>query len=463
MVKKLVLLLALLMLATSVFADGMVIKPCDAYWCTHRETDQHAVINFENGSENLLLFVNTEGNPGTEKFVWIFPIPANPNSIEVANIKGFPSLYGTELKEQVKGNFTVLAALNFVAAFPPGVLFLLVLLTGLTSTGRAYDGEMMNAPTAGAARDRGYDIVKHIDKYGIATEVVTAWDGEKFYNYLKARGTNLAPEAKERLGEYIGRDYSFIVSWISNPKEYLQQEPPLPYGPTGRPDAVPEYNYNNYEPVGVFVKFPTQKIYYPMKLTSIYSDYYVPATIDLVGFKEPQIFQNISKETKILFYSNDRFQYGLNEEEGIRKVFNGNIPSQLKFTRININTQAKYFTQDLEMDNNTSIFAMVLDAINTIWLLLAIVIFFALSLASVALTNKLLLGRVLGRKRVACLALSNFLTVFGFIATALILHSMSAPARKFSRIKAILGFWAIFFAISILFGIFALLLSIVIQ
>ena len=437
-----VIALALLLLSASVCADGMVVRPVNGEWHPYRESSQRAIINYENGYENLLLFVKTEGNPQTEKFVWIFPVPSKPEQIEITNLKGFPNFYGTEQKGQFKTNLMILAGSNFVAAFPPVALLALVFIVSSPIGGPAYDATI-------GIKGRGYDIWKHIDRFGIATEVVTAYDSERFYRFLAARGTNLSSDAKQRIDEYIGLDYSFIVSWISNPEEYRNQGSSTYYD----------------EPIGVFVRFPTEQMYYPMKMTGIYQDSYVPTTIDIINYREPEIYQNISKETTVGYYFSDRLQYGLNEEKSIRTVFNGTIPQQLRFTRISINTQARYFVQDLWIANNASIAASALEVINALWLLLAIIIFFALSFASVFLVNKIILGNFLNRKRMALLAGSNFLTIFGFIVAVFLLRAkLSEKERnRFRFLRAMAGFWAIFFGIAILFLIIAILATVAIK
>ncbi len=436
--------LALLFLSASVCADGMVVRPVNGEWGPYRESDQRAIINYENGYENLLLFVKTYGNPGTEKFVWIFPVPSKPEQIEIMNLKGFPNFYGTEQKGQFKTNLMILAGSNFVAAFPP--VALLALVTGIVSS-PAGGGPSYQA--AEGVRGPGYEIWKHIDRFGIATEVVTAYDSERFYRFLAARGTNLSSDAKQRIDEYIGKDYSFIVSWISNPEEYRNQGSSTYYD----------------EPIGVFVRFPTEQMYYPMKMTSVYQENRILTEIDVINYREPEIYQNISKETAVGYYFSDRLQYGLNEEESIRTVFNGTIPQQLRFTRISINTQARYFVQDLWIANNASIAASALEVINALWLLLAIIIFFALSFASLFLVNKIILANFLNRKRMALLALSNFLTIFGFIVAVFLLRAkLSQKERnRFRFLRAMAGFWAIFFGIAILFLIIAILATVAIK
>lgn len=449
------LAIMLLLLSTTVFADGMICYNDGSGNCApYRQAKQSAIINQENGFENLLIFVNTQGYSNSEKFVWIFPVPANPTQIQIDNLKSFPSFSGTELKKQFKDNVNNLAALNFVSLFPPAaILYLFQPVYYATGFG----GQELTADKANAV-DRGYEIWQHIDKYGIATEVMTAWDTAKFYHYLEARGTNLSPEAKALIEEYVNKpNYSFVISWISNPEEYRQAG--------NATNEYGDYYYNyNQEPIGVFARFPTEKIFYPMRLTSVYQEQQLPVNIDIVGFVQPEIYSNISKETKIGFYSNDRLQYGLNEEASAKTVFNGNIPSTLKFTRISINAQAKYFIKDIEFAKVPALSAIALDAINALWIPIAIIIFFLLSFLAVVITNKLLLQNVLNAKQTALLAAANFFSFIGYVIAVFVMKTQlkEKDKTKFSRLKAIPMFWATFFALSIAFLILAIILNAII-
>jgi len=176
------------------------------------------------------------------------------------------------------------------------------------------------------------------------------------------------------------------------------------------------------------------------------------------------VFSNISNETKTEYFFQNRLQYGLNEEESALKVFNGSIPQQIRFTRISINAQAKYFTQDLFVPN-ASLSAPLLETINGLWIALAIIIFFLLSFAAMWLTNRLALAGFLDNKKTAMLALANFLTIIGFaVAVFLLKEKLNAKERpKFSRLKAIIGFWLIFFALAILFGLLAIAMGIIVK
>src|SRR3989339_1402383 len=87
--------LALLVALCSSFAlaDGsMHIYNKDLQrWSLTPEQRQLAAINFEGGTENLILAIEP-GDLKGEKAVWIFPIPADSRNVKVEILKEFPNL-----------------------------------------------------------------------------------------------------------------------------------------------------------------------------------------------------------------------------------------------------------------------------------------------------------------------------------------------------------------------------------
>jgi len=122
LLKKTFALLFLLFLGSSALADGMIV---DRQSRLYMQDSQQAFINYENGVENLFIMVNLrDAIASGEENVWIFPVPAKPESIEINNLKGFPALYGTEIKQQAIENVLFLEGYMALAAFPPAMLYL---------------------------------------------------------------------------------------------------------------------------------------------------------------------------------------------------------------------------------------------------------------------------------------------------------------------------------------------------
>src|SRR3989338_4681592 len=141
LLKKTFALLFLLFLGSSALADGMIV---DRQSRLYMQDSQQAFINYENGVENLFIMVNLrDAIASGEENVWIFPVPAKPESIEINNLKGFPALYGTEIKQQAIENVLFLEGYMLLASFPLiGIIFLpfLVSLGGTQGQASLYEG-----------------------------------------------------------------------------------------------------------------------------------------------------------------------------------------------------------------------------------------------------------------------------------------------------------------------------------
>ncbi|MDO8625727.1 MAG: hypothetical protein Q7R47_06605, partial [Candidatus Diapherotrites archaeon] len=397
-----ILLLLVLALASSALADGMIVRPdmMPVY-----QSRQEAFVVHENGTEKLVMMVNLADTLATgERAVWIFPVPAKPEDIKINNLKGFPVLAGKDVKRQFTDNMGGLEAYMAVAAFPPaGLLFFLIGSVGTVQY------QMADALTsAGYATDR-ITIYQHIDKFGVATEVVKADTEQRLESYLRARGTNLSPDAKELLDEYMGKDYSFVVSWISDANAAQQA-----VNPNAAPGGYyPDYGYpyyGNQNPIGVFISFPSDDIYFPLKPTAYYGDRMLPVTVNVLGFKSPSIYQNIRDRTTVSHRFLPTLSRTIDEQKSLEAIFGENIPDSLAYTTIAINTSAKYFTEDIRFADTESAIPHVTNFLNQTWIVWLALLFFGLGIAAMALTKRLL-NLNLSTQGLALIALANFLTV----------------------------------------------------
>lgn len=191
-----------------VSADGMIhiYDPDMMGWGLQNEDQQLCAINYENGFENMILSVDVSDLHG-EKAVWIFPVPAKPDKTVIDIIKGFPRLLGYDVKEVTDDKISdtfILMRLSQVYTIPFSYGFY---------------------PAVGVFRapigvEEGITIHERIEKMGLTTELVTAEDGSAFYNYLTNKGLDLPADSKSVLDEYIGQEYSFVVSWISDVEKF---------------------------------------------------------------------------------------------------------------------------------------------------------------------------------------------------------------------------------------------------
>ncbi|OIP80647.1 MAG: hypothetical protein COT39_04230 [Parcubacteria group bacterium CG08_land_8_20_14_0_20_48_21] len=200
----------------SVFADGMMMKP-DPYsgrWDYSNESNQQAFINYDNGLQKMIISVGLEGE-NSEGVVWLFPIPADPNKVTIDVVKSLPQLSGEEISKKAKSNLddtteflqrTQLYTIPFISFYEV-----------LVTTGRVTQGLGRNV-------EQNVIVYEHLDKEGISSEIITAKTANGLYDYLKSKGLKIESGSIPVLDNYIGKEYSFVASWISSPSQAIVYE-----------------------------------------------------------------------------------------------------------------------------------------------------------------------------------------------------------------------------------------------
>lgn len=217
--KILLLLTALifLFLPQIALADGAPFPPSNKYVT---ETDQKAVIVYENGTETMVLSVTFKGDP--ENFGWVIPIPSKP-----------------EVEKSQDELFTALADLTA----PPAGATETIPYLGL--------GEKETAEPLKV------DVIetKKIDIYDITT--VTSEDPTALSEWLSGHEYQIPKEASTILEEYTKNNWYFICVKIDLTKLTSTSKEQLKTG-----HATP-----------LKIQFASEEIIYPLKLTSVISEY----------------------------------------------------------------------------------------------------------------------------------------------------------------------------------------------
>ncbi|MEM0475869.1 MAG: hypothetical protein QW343_03680 [Candidatus Norongarragalinales archaeon] len=87
----------LVFVSRSASADGfgLIHDPDMELWSLMSERKQYAAINYVDGVEKMILVVNAELSG--DKAVWLFPVPASPDKVEIDVVTGFPQLRGRDI------------------------------------------------------------------------------------------------------------------------------------------------------------------------------------------------------------------------------------------------------------------------------------------------------------------------------------------------------------------------------
>jgi hypothetical protein len=315
-----ILLLSSLTIPKSALADGMIIRP-DPYsdrWDYLGESNQQAFINYEDGLEKMILSIGMEKT--SEKAVWIFPVPSEPNKVVIDVVTQFPRLSGEDISKKAKSNlFDIKKILPATQIYPIPFIDWWGMGT--------YKVSVEGIPAASLGRERAIEtdviVHEHLEKEGITTEIITARTAQALYQYLQNKNLKVEEGSIPVLDYYIGKEFTFVVSWIWETA-------------TATPKAQSKQR-------GVFVTFPTKEIYYPLLPTSVYGSKVIPVTIRIIGHRSPKIFKDLKNYTKTEYFI-DSYVRELDKE--LKNFYNGPTKN-LKYTKIEIEAPSKFLIDDL--------------------------------------------------------------------------------------------------------------------
>lgn len=415
-------------------ADGMVIA-VDPYANPYddsskviysNENSQNALISYDNGFQNMILSIGID-NPGNSDLVWIFPIPADPGRIVIDILKDIPNLTGEDLSKSAKSNLDgIRASIQATQIYP---LLFMGMFSGSASKSSVVFSDSENL--SNIIGTGGVIVHEHIVKEGITSEIITAKKAGGLYDYLNGLGLNIDRGAIPVLENYIGEDFSFVVSWISDAN--VSSDDPWPS--LGRPG-----NYiSDQSERGVFVSFPTNDLYFPLMPTSVYGSRHVPATLRILGHVSPRIFNDIRPFTTTEYYVNGHIRSTEPMDNFIRDSF-----SSLNYTKIEIDAPSKFLTKDLWISRRPPFRTFIASTVAEYPVIMGI---FLLIVSSV-LTG-IIVGWIMFRDlrnkipTLALIGLANCLSIIGVIVATVLARTriLTGETKElFTKIGA-LGYW----------------------
>ncbi|MFZ3100261.1 MAG: hypothetical protein WA103_03480 [Minisyncoccales bacterium] len=455
----------------SVLADGMMIEP-DPFsdrWDYSNESNQQAFINYDNGLQKMIISVGFEGEMSIGA-VWLFPVPSEPNKVAIDVVKNLPRLSGEEISEKAKSNLddtTKFLQMTQLYTIP----FISFYGTPRTTAGVMVD--TLGAPQGfGGGVEQDVVVYEHLEKEGITSEIITAKTANGLYDYFQSKGLKIGRGSIPVLDNYIGKEYSFVASWISLPEKIISADdiknnlyvyfssqyryPKFFSLVDSLKQKYPEFNQTsnstNYlksqqgETVlreltqaiqndpsiitdtysrnqnltnqrGVFVTFPTEEIYFPLLPTSVYGSKTVPATIRVIGHVSPKVFQDIKSYTKTEYYVDSYASFA----DNLKNFYNGRNQN-IKYTKIKINAPSKFFTDDLWLKAQAPAKTYYSTFVAKHPVVSAIILFILSSILAGILAG-MIIFKDLRRNpvKLGLIGLSNFLTILGLLITTVLI------------------------------------------
>ncbi len=315
----------------AIYADGMVITRTDPFenrWDFSAESSQQAFINYEKGRENMLISIGLSA--ALKDSLWLFPIPAEPQKVEVDILAYLPEISGEEVSKKANLHLDKAKRYSFNSQLYP--LFFNNIQRRTSSIGGSFGETGLSLwGSVPSAIENDVQVYQHIEKEGMTSEIVSAKTADGLYQYLKDKSLQIDEGSIPVLDSYIGRDYSFIVSWIS-----------------------PESNVAGLEiERGVFVSFPTDRLYFPLQPTSVYGEVSVPADIRVIGHVTPDFPESLEQYSSVGYYIGD-YDARTVDLENAEKFYDGK-KTNVSYTRISINAPSSQLSDDLWMKRSSSL------------------------------------------------------------------------------------------------------------
>ncbi len=205
------LLFCLPALCPVISGDGGLFIPTVGYWIYTPEEKQMGLIGYQDGIQNLTIAIDVKNSSlQAEKAVWIFPVPAAPEKITIDIEKNVSFLRGRDVIETAKESMSFSSMVTLCISQPYLSPFLTIYI--YTS------GMIMGGGSIG-----DLTVYQHMEKMGLTTELVGTNSSNALTLYLSQKDVRLTNDTIAVLNDYIGNDYSFVVSWISDVKEFREK------------------------------------------------------------------------------------------------------------------------------------------------------------------------------------------------------------------------------------------------
>ena len=398
----------------AVSADGMYhgYNPLLDEWSLISEDVQCAVINYDHGTQKLILqasFIADELSEATSA-VWFVPIPSAPQEVDIDIIPEFPLLGGHFLRDVARHSVTE----DFLFIYSSQLYTIpFALSTVFTLSSSIGDSDLQLL--AGGA-DGGGELVtvfESVVEYGLSSELVGTSSTSALNDYLEEKGLALPESANEVMEEYVGQSYSFVVSWIHDVNEFIS-EAEVSWGLEGEVYSL-----------GIAVSFPSERIYYPLKLTSVYGRRDIPILLQVIDHGTPVEFASPEDAPQVETYEclDTRYTYRISPEPGWffqeqqdRGQISGGMVHDVRYSMVLIDGPAEDLTEDLWLEDMASSESDTLMFIYENSIVITLPIFIVLSMVSSLLAGSFIY-RIHEpiRMNFAFLGLLNLLTIIGMI------------------------------------------------
>jgi len=293
------------------FADGMLFKGRDRLALSPlRPGEQVAAIIHRDHRQKMVIALRFQLEE-QDKALWMFPVPGTPDTTRLELVDSFPRFGGRDIRSDAAFDCYLLMALVRATQFWP-VLF---------------EGEAVRF-----FLKSGVAVHSEVNKWGIHAETITANSMEDLAAHLREKKAGIPAEHLRSFQPYLSGQHVLVVAWISSEQELLEAFPE--YEKQRVPGAVRQ--------PAVYIEFPTERAYYPLRATSAYGDETVGVRLFLAGYMLPDAMPRLAGSLQTALYDQE------SAVQNAPKVFSEALPSgPFHYTAVSISSAASNFTNDL--------------------------------------------------------------------------------------------------------------------
>jgi len=244
------------LLASSARANGIPAYMDRTGWHLMAEESQQAVIALRDGRETMLLGVHVAADATPEqasRLVWLTPVPAPPNEVQVAILRDFPLISGYEpagkLASDLRGALWAMSATQIYPIIP-AALFVVALR-----------GEGVDGPPV--------VVLQHLRRHGVELELLTAPSREALSRHLERQEIRLPEAAMRSLRPYYGQRACLVLFRVADLAAYR---------------AAAE---GGGQTLGVQIRFPTREGFYPLVASSALPGTRLEVVVTALGHMVP--------------------------------------------------------------------------------------------------------------------------------------------------------------------------------
>lgn len=420
--KSVSLLMAFMILvtATPVWADGVMIEPYygegETVWDQWtdeeiensdlavgkvvNERSQQAFIDWDKKTqtEKMMILVNKERTSphdyrGYERDVreklsenalyWIVPIRSNPEDVKPHHYAKFSeTIENLKVEEEGKNRLNKLKEVVLGLQIWPllgKVLEKDTRYQGRKGTFGAYDQTNGMLNTSIGFLEEEVVVYERIESFGVRTEIISATSSNALAEYLEQEQIRVNQIVQEKIDSYLSSDYCFAVSKVVDHQEKGD--------------------------LGLMLEFKTEEPFYPMYLTSAYEDKVIKVDVMTRGVVSAKMGKRDLKVSYL--YLKDDFSYGVADDLFFEK---GDVISQ-----ITLNEQAYNFEADMYFSKDVLASLLVFVKLNAWGLMILLGLAFSWGLASFLFKGNIYLTAILNiLLGITGLLIANFAKSFKF-------------------------------------------------